>query len=574
MSIVRKVTLLSLGALLLLTILSSISVLYTLSENQESALKQQRTDLMNLSKQRLQEQIQIAHGVVSHYGDLAAKDPENLTLYQEQAVQAIKDIHFGVGGYFFLHKYSGDVVIVPPRPDLSGTNMMSSKDKNGVYYVKELIELAKKGGGFVEYVFSKPNLEGQFPKLSVSSAYAPWEWSIGTGIYIDDIDAKVEEIHKNLESQNSAVVRSVLILSFVILIVLGLLLTKLVSNMLSPLQSVSNHLNTISSGDGDLTVTLSFQGDDEVGRIGKAFNTFVRKIHQIISEVQRNTQSLASQSEELNTTSELMSGGIKDLTHRSNDVRKFSQQSNDRMQSMAAASEEFSATVTHVAATVEELTASFQSVVERCQHELDSASHAKKRVDDTVQAIHEMEKASQQIGKVSELIQGIASQTNLLALNATIEAASAGEAGKGFAVVAGEVKDLARQTAQAVTTIAGQIESMQLQAKTSSGFVMEINNLVAEVEKLAREVLKTVQEQSLAVTEFSQNLSGASTAAKEIAQGISAVSEQQRSIHSNIGQIDQLAESSNSGISQIQISMGELSSMAARLDGLVGKFKT
>lgn len=574
MSIVRKIVLMSLGALLLLAILTSISVLYTLSENQEAALKQQREDLLSLTKQRLEEQGQIALSVVQHYGALAEQDPANTPKYIESAVEAIKSIKWGVGGYFFIYRFNGDVVVVPPRPDLSGKNLMNSKDSNGVYYVKDLIENARKGGGFVEYVFTKPKKDGLFPKLSVSTGYAPWEWMIGTGVYIDDIDKKVEEIRQSLEAQNAAVVRSVLILTIIALVILGLLLSKLVGNMLSPLKSVSNHLNEISNGAGDLTVTLPFQSEDEVGRIGKAFNVFVQKIHQIISEVQRNTQSLASQSEELNSTSVVMSGGIKDLKNRSKDVRSFSQQSNDRMQSMAAASEEFSATVTHVAATVEELTASFGSVVERCQNELASASHAKQRVDDTVKAIHEMEKASQQIGKVSELIQGIASQTNLLALNATIEAASAGEAGKGFAVVAGEVKDLARQTAQAVTTIAGQIESMQLQAKTSSGFVMEINSLVAEVEKLAKEVLKTVQEQSLAVTEFSQNLSGASTAAKEIAQGISAVSEQQRSIHSNIGQIDQLAESSNLGISQIQISMGELSSMAARLDGLVGKFKT
>ncbi len=325
---------------------------------------------------------------------------------------------------------------------------------------------------------------------------------------------------------------------------------------------------------GDLTVTIPIQGQDEVGRIGSAFNIFVQKVHQIISEVQRNTQSLASQSEELSSTSEVMSNGIKELKARSVDVRSSSQQSNDRMNAMAAASEEFSATVTHVAATVEELTASFRSVVERCENELTSASHAKKRVNDTVRAIQEMEKASLQIGKVSELIEGIASQTNLLALNATIEAASAGEAGKGFAVVAGEVKDLARQTAQAVTTITAQIEAMQEQTRTSSGSVEEINGLVADVERLAKEVLVTVQEQLQAVSEFSKNLSGASTAAKEIAQGISAVSEQQRLIHSNIGQVDQLAESSNTGISQIQSSMNELSQMAARLDSLVGRFKT
>lgn len=574
MSMVRKIVLMSLGALLLLAILTSVSILYTLKHNQEASLKQQRDDLMTLAKQRLQEQSQISVSILAHFGEMAAKEPEKLAQFQEQAIQTINALRWENGGYFFLYRYNGDVITVPPRPDLAGKNLMGNKDSNGVYYVRGLIDNARKGGGFIEYVFTKPGVEGLVPKLGVSAGYAPWEWMIGTGVYIDDIDHKVEEIRINLDAQTSAVVRSVLLLTLVALVILGFLLSSIVRRMLNPLQFVANNLNEISNGSGDLTATIPVEGEDEVGRIGKAFNVFVRKIHQIISEVQTNTQSLASQSEELNSTSEGMSGGIRDLKSRSLDVRNASQQSNDRMHTMATASEEFSATVTNVAATVEELTASFRSVVDRCQNELTSASHAKKRVNDTVQAIQEMEKASQEIGKVSELIQGIAAQTNLLALNATIEAASAGEAGKGFAVVAGEVKDLARQTAQAVTTIGSQIESLQKQAQVSSGFVSEINSLVGEVESLAQEVLKTVQEQSSAVNEFSRNLGGASMAAKDIAQGISAVSSQQTAIHSNIGKIDQLAESSNAGIAQIRASMSELSHMAARLDGLVGKFKT
>lgn len=559
MTIVRKLTIMSLGALLLLAILISGSVYYTLRSSQESSLQIQRQDLLDAAKQRLQEQIDIAQSMINHFGQLAEKDPVNIEEYKQQAVRAIKAIQWQNGGYFFIYQYSGDVVIVPPRPDLAGTNMLGSKDINGVYYVKELIQKAQAGGGFVEYVFSRPGVSGTYPKLGVSVGYSPWQWMIGTGVYIDDIDKKVALIQGQLDEQSSTILRSVFLLTLITLIILGILLTKFVGKLLAPLTYVSQLLNEISSGNGDLTVKIPIHGQDEVGRIGTAFNVFVQKIHQIISEVQNNTQSLASQSEELNSTAEVMSGSIKDLKSKSMDVRTSSKKSTDQMHSMAAASEEFSSTVTHVAATVEELTASFRSVVESCDHELTSASHAKQRVDDTVQAISEMEKASLQIGKVSELIQGIASQTNLLALNATIEAASAGEAGKGFAVVAGEVKDLARQTAQAVTTIAGQIESMQQQAKVSSGFVLEINSLVGEVEKLAKEVLKTVQEQSQAVSEFSHNLSGASSAAKEIAQGISAVSEQQNSIHTNIGQMDQLAESSNSGISQIRLSMDEMS---------------
>ena len=574
MSIKKKVVLLSLGALVIIALFTSVSIIYTLKKNQTAALLQQRTNLILLAKQRLQEQVQICQTTISHFGKIAEAEPKNLKLCQQQAIQAINAIQWQNGGYFFVYNYAGDVITVPPRPDLAGKNLMDRKDKNGVYYVKELIENAKKGGGFVEYVFTKPGLEGVFPKLGVSSNYAPWEWMIGTGVYIDDIDHALAKIQVILEAQTTELVRSVLVVTLVSLVVLGLLLFKLVGKMLSPLQIVSGRLAEISNGDGDLTATIKMDGQDEISRIGKAFNLFVHKIHHIISEVQLNTHSLASQSEELSSTATIISTSNKDLKCRSFDVSNASQQSTEQMQSMAAASEEFSATVTHVAATVEELTRSFQSVVEQCKNELESASKAKNRVDHTVNAIHEMERASQQIGKVSELIQGIASQTNLLALNATIEAARAGSAGKGFAVVAGEVKDLARQTGLAVTTIGNQIQSMQMQAKTSGQFVLEINDLVREVESMTQDVLRTVQEQFLAVTEFSQMLSDASTSAREIASGISVVSSQQSSIHKNIREVDKLAELSSHAGHQIQTSMAELSKMAASLDSVVGRFKT
>ncbi len=574
MTFTKKILILTLGALILLSSLTVFALNSSLNENKKESLKSRKADLIELTKQRLQEKVQIAIKILEHFENLSKQDTLEVAVYQQQAIQEINRLSWQDGGYFFLFEYTGDVVTVPPRPDLTGTNMMQSKDSNGVYYVKELIEKAKQGTGFVEYVFTKPNVKGLVPKLSVSTGFKPWKWMVGTGAYIDDIDKKAAEINKVIEAQTQSILKNVIYITGAVLIIVALILSQILRISLSPLGNIAHSLTNISTGEGDLTVSLETKTNNEIGRIGRAFNAFVKKIHHIITEVKANTLSLSSQSEELSSTSKVLEDGAMSLRSRTSDVRTASEQTKERLNSIAAGSEEFSATVNHVAATVEELTISFGTVVQSCEKEMSISSTANTHVNETVAALKDMENASLEIGKISKLIKDVAVQTNLLSLNATIEAASAGEAGKGFAVVAGEVKILAQQTASAVGTIGNQINELQSKARESSERVQGIKTLIAEVNSMAQAILDAVQQQSCAVNEFSKNLAEAGQTAKEIAREVSGASESHLSIHKNLAEIDQLSEISVSGVSQIRQSMTDLANMAGKLQGLVGSFKT
>ena len=154
------------------------------------------------------------------------------------------------------------------------------------------------------------------------------------------------------------------------------------------------------------------------------------------------------------------------------------------MQGMASGTEEMSANVKTVAAAVEEMTASISEVAKNAEHAAQIAGEASNLAQTSNQNIGQLGEAADAIGKVIETIQDIAEQTNLLALNATIEAARAGDAGKGFAVVANEVKDLAKQTAEATEDIRHRIEGIQSStglAVTSIGNISEVIAKVNEV---------------------------------------------------------------------------------------------
>jgi len=574
MSIVKRIVLMSLSAMVLLALLVYGVVFHFISENQARILDGHRAELMDQTKQRLHEEAQIGLSVIRHYGTLAEANPAMTKAYQDSALKILKDMSWDNGGYLFIYDFSGVVIQIPPKPEVTGKNLYEKRDTNGVDYVKQMIDVAKSGkNDYVAYSYIKPGQSGLYPKLSASLGYTPWNWMIGCGVYVDDVEAKVETIRKSLNAANTEMLRSVFGLTLLLLVGLGILATQLLRKLLAPLQRVHESLHGIAEGNGDLTVRIEVRTHDEIGKIGIGFNTFVSKIQQIVSEVKGNTKTLSSQSITLNSISSEISATVQDLRVRAEIVRHASDSTRDRMHAMASSSEEFSATVNHVAATVEELTASFSLVLERCELEMKTASDANARVEDTVKSIQEMEKASLEIGKVSELISSIAAQTNLLALNATIEAASAGEAGKGFAVVAGEVKDLARQTSTAVTTISKQIETLQGSAKLSANFARGIKELIHHVDELAHEVVTSVQQQAEAVSEFSRKLSEASIAAKDIAAGVAESSVQQGKVAENIEQINQIAAISEQGISKVASSVKALTDMSSRLEGLVGRFQ-
>jgi methyl-accepting chemotaxis protein len=181
--------------------------------------------------------------------------------------------------------------------------------------------------------------------------------------------------------------------------------------------------------------------------------------------------------------------------------------------------------------------------------------------------------SSKEIGKVIEVINDIADRTNLLALNATIEAASAGEAGKGFAVVANEVKELAKQTAQATDQISRQIEEMQNNPGSAVKAIEDITAIIEEINVISHTIVAAVEEQSATVNEIAKSVGGASQAATEIAKNVGESAKGLVEISSNIQGVNTAATDTSNGVGQLKESIQDMGDLVSGLQKVLGQFK-
>jgi len=349
------------------------------------------------------------------------------------------------------------------------------------------------------------------------------------------------------------------------LIVTGLLLAFLsfitsIRTIAVPLRRVARRMQEIASGDGDLTARLDVQGRDEIADVSRSFNAFVEKIRDTIQEVRDAVQSLASSSEQLHQLTE--SG-----------MNRSSRQQSETSQ-IATATHEMSLTVNSVAESAHGASES----ANQAQHE---AEEGRTVVTQTVTAVHSLgdqidlaattiqalERESEGIGGVIDVIGGIAEQTNLLALNAAIEAARAGDQGRGFSVVADEVRTLANRTQASTSEILSMVEKLQSQARQAGKAMQEslamARDTVAKGE-ITGSSLDHIVESVNVIQQVNQQIAGAAAeqrlAAEEISRSIERINTDGEEI-----------------VSESQSMSGSAKSLAAlseRLETLVSQFRT
>ncbi len=270
----------------------------------------------------------------------------------------------------------------------------------------------------------------------------------------------------------------------------------------------------------------------------------------MIGTITSQADSLQASSEHLNNLSVVMLDNADEMAEKSTSVASSANEMSSNMVSV---------TIEGIAGN----TAKARKISEKAVHDAQKASKKMKNLG----------LSAQNIGKVTETINDISGQTNLLALNATIEAARAGEAGKGFAVVANEIKELAKQTAEATGEISLKISDIQTDTNGAIAEIESIGAVIDDINTIVTTIAAAIEEQSIATKEIAGNISMASDSIDKATDNVQASSDVSNDISSNILEVDISSENIKKSSLQVDKSASELLSMAEKLQEKIGQFK-
>ncbi len=558
MSLKNKILLLTLVPLLIAILVVMLVTRMQLKELGEREIEQTRSQLMENKRLALKEYMDLATSAVKPIYDAAGSNDEAA---KQEALDVLRSLAYGEknDGYVFVYNYDGTALAMRAKRSLEGKNLMDLRDQNGVRIIYDLIQRAKQGGGFVSYQWEKPSKKMAVEKLSYSVGFPKWNWMLGTGFYVDDVEDHIGEMIREVEEEIAKTMWFITGIGLALLVVFGIVATVFSSTLIQPLQQISDALQDMSKGNGDLTQRLQVNSKDEVGQLAHGFNGFIDKIHGLVGDVKRSV-------DELSSASHRMTDVVQSTHNEVSGQRGETEQVAAAIHEMAMAVQQVAESAAQAAEAAAEADGAANEGLTIVSGTIESIGDLAEGVNSSADVIEQLHSDADQIGNVVNVIKDIADQTNLLALNAAIEAARAGEQGRGFSVVADEVRSLANRTQQSTEEIQRMIEKLQSGARQAVNVMNSSRDNTAETIDRAQRTSDSLGSITSSVGTISEMNTHIATAAE---QQTGVADEVSRSIH----QIADIAEQSHSNAEKLSTTALELAQLEQRLAGLVNQFR-